>query len=79
MVLVSEENLVLQAKKGALYTLGSNRIIWSYLECGAGVLNKETSLNILIFAFMVKKCFLTYFMMKFVIKIALVNAMVLSS
>ena len=51
MVLLSEENLVLQAKKGALCTLGSNRIIWPYLECGARFFNKETSSNILIFCF----------------------------
>ena len=49
MVLLSEEKLVLQAQKGALCTLGINRIIWLYLEFGAGVFNKETSSNILIF------------------------------
>ena len=39
--------------------------------------NKETSSNILIFASMVKKCLLTYSMMKCIIKMALVYAMVL--
>ena len=78
MVLLSEENLVLQAKKGALCTLGSNRIIWPYLECGAGVLTRKLLQIFLFFAFMVKKCLLTYFMMKFIIKMALVYAMVLS-
>ena len=54
MVFISEENLVLLSKKGALCALSSNRIIWHYLECGAGVfLNKETSSNILSIAFMV--------------------------
>ena len=51
MVLLSVENLVLQAMKGALCTLDSNRIIWPYLECGAGVFNKETASNILMFGF----------------------------
>ena len=37
MVVLSEENLVLLSKKGALCTLSNNGIIWHYLECGAGV------------------------------------------
>ena len=49
MVLLLEEKLVLQAKKGTLCTLGSNIIIWPYLECGVGVFNIVTSSNILIF------------------------------
>ena len=61
MVLLSEENLVLQAKKGALCTLGSNRIIWPYLECGAGVLTRKLPQIFLLFAFMVKKCLLTFY------------------
>ena len=51
MVLLPDENLVLQAKKGAFCTFGSNRIIWPYLECGAGFSIKETSLNILFYCF----------------------------
>ena len=59
MVLLSEENLVLQAKKGALCTLGSNRIIWPYLECGAGVLTRKL-LQILLFFFPYGKEVLTH-------------------
>ena len=60
MVLLSEENLVLQAKKGALCTLGSNRIIWPYLVCGAGVLTRKLLQIFLFFAFMKKKELLTH-------------------
>ena len=69
---------IITGKESSLMYFWYNRITWPYLECGAGIFNKETSSNILLFCFYGIEALTHLSYDKFIIKIALVYAMVLS-